>query len=305
MQESTNGFSVREQHLLWLEQLRAAMQKKLPGVQSLLDEFCEVFEGIGAFAGTCKIHLKEDPKPMVQPPKQVSFTLQARFKEELDRLESPEFIESDQANTMEAKEIEVNTDASQHGLGGQLIADRATVACLSCSLSKAALLANGKRNTCTNISLQRIPPVFIWEKDLHHHRPLKTIVEKPIQKAPPRLQHLMLAVQLYNIKLKYRAGKTTPVVDALSCLHLSDIDMELQEDREVLVCLVLQTVPIASQRLVQICLEIMKDEVLSSLIQIIKVGWPSNQKDLNTGLKSFWNYCQELAKHDRLVIKGE
>jgi len=71
-----------------------------PGVQSLLDEFCEVFEGIGTFPGTCKIHLKEDPKPMVQPPKQVSFTLQAKFKEELDRLESPEFIESDQANTM-------------------------------------------------------------------------------------------------------------------------------------------------------------------------------------------------------------
>ena len=30
-----------------------------------------------------------------------------------------------------------------------------------------------------------------------------------------------------------------------------------------------------------------------------------NKKDQGTGLKSFWNYCQELAELNRLDVKGE
>jgi hypothetical protein len=59
-----------------------------PGVQNLLNEFSEVFEGIGKLPGTCKIYLKEGAIPTVQPPKQILFALQAKFKEELERLES-------------------------------------------------------------------------------------------------------------------------------------------------------------------------------------------------------------------------
>jgi len=33
------------------------------------------------------------------------------------------------------------------------------------------------------------------------------------------------------------------------------------------------------------------------------VGWPSNKKDQDTGLKLLWNYLQELAKLDGLVVK--
>jgi len=61
-------------------------------------------------------------------------------------------------------------------------------------------------------------------------KPLETIVGKSIQKAPLRLQRLVLAVPPYDIKLRYRPGKIIPVADALSRMHLADIDMKLQED---------------------------------------------------------------------------
>ena len=64
-----------------------------PGVQKLLDEFSEVFESIGTLPGTSKIYLKEGTTPTVQQPKQISFALQAKFKEELERLESLGVIE--------------------------------------------------------------------------------------------------------------------------------------------------------------------------------------------------------------------
>ena len=64
-----------------------------PVIQKLLNEFSDVFEGIGTLPGTCKIYLKEGAIPTIQPPKRVPFALQAKFKEELDRLESLGVIE--------------------------------------------------------------------------------------------------------------------------------------------------------------------------------------------------------------------
>ncbi|KAK2713601.1 hypothetical protein QYM36_009463 [Artemia franciscana] len=83
---------------------------------------------------------------------------------------------------------------------------------------------------------------------------------------------MMLAIQLYDIKLRYKPGKTIPIVDILSRLHLVDTDTELQVDMEILVHSVLQTVPIPSQRLAQIRQETTKDETLNSLMETIQVG---------------------------------
>ncbi|KAK2714991.1 hypothetical protein QYM36_009849 [Artemia franciscana] len=62
-------------------------------IQKLLNEFSDVFESIGTLPGTCKIYLKEGAIPTIQPPKWVPFAPQAKFKEELDRLESLGVIE--------------------------------------------------------------------------------------------------------------------------------------------------------------------------------------------------------------------
>ncbi|KAK2711164.1 hypothetical protein QYM36_012369 [Artemia franciscana] len=67
-----------------------------PVIQKLLNEFSVVFEGIGTLPGTCKIYLKEGAIPTMQPPKRVPFALQAKFKEELDRLGSLGVIEKDE-----------------------------------------------------------------------------------------------------------------------------------------------------------------------------------------------------------------
>ena len=115
----------------------------------------------------------------------------------------------------------------------------------------------------------------------------------------------MLAIQPYDIKLRYKPGKTIPVADTLSRLHLADTDIESQVDMEILVLSFLQTVPIASQRLAQIRRETTKDETLNSLLQTIQVGWPNNQKSLDRKLGPFWNYRHELAELDGLVVKGE
>ncbi|KAK2704983.1 hypothetical protein QYM36_017135 [Artemia franciscana] len=209
----------------------------------------------------------------------------------------------------DAKEIEVITDASQHGLGAQLSMDRATIAFASCSLSETEQRYSQMEKemlaitfACKRFHLYLFGRTICMTTD---HKPLELTFGKSIQRAPPRLQQMTLAIQLYDIKLRYKPGKTIPVADTLSHLHLADTDIELQVDMEILVHSVLQTIPIASQRLAQICRETTKDETLNSLLETIQVGWPNNKKSLDRKLGPFWNYCYELAVLDGLVVKGE
>ncbi|KAK2704047.1 hypothetical protein QYM36_017623 [Artemia franciscana] len=138
----------------------------------------------------------------------------------------------------EAKEIEVITDTSQHGLGAQLSTDRATIAFASRSLSETEQHYSQMEKemlaitfTCKRFYQYLFRRVICVTTD---HEPLESIFGKSIQRAPPRLQPMMLAIQPYDIKLRYKPGKTIPVVDTLSRLHLVGTDIESQVDMEIL-----------------------------------------------------------------------
>ncbi|KAK2716990.1 hypothetical protein QYM36_007210 [Artemia franciscana] len=170
--------------------------------------------------------------------------------------------------TKEAKEIDVITDTSQNCLGAQLKADGTTIAFSSRSLGKTEQRYSQmeKEMLAITFACKRFHRYLFRRKTCvtTDRKPLETIVGKSIQKAPPRLRRLVWTWLVHSV---------------------------------------LQTVPITSQRLAQIRLEATKDEVLNYLIQITKVDWPSNKKDLDTGLKSLWNYHQELAELNEFVLK--
>ena len=74
-------------------EIPAAPQQRRIEVDRLLEEFSDVFGGIGRLPGTCHILLKEGAVPTVQPPKLVPFALQPKLKQELERLEALGVIE--------------------------------------------------------------------------------------------------------------------------------------------------------------------------------------------------------------------
>ncbi|KAK2718758.1 hypothetical protein QYM36_005932 [Artemia franciscana] len=138
----------------------------------------------------------------------------------------------------EAKEIEVITDASQHGLGAQLTTDGATVAFASRSLSETEQHYSQmeKEMLAVTFACKRFHQ-YLFGRTIcvtTDHKPLESFFGKSIQRAPPRLQRMVLAIQPYDIKLRYKPGKTIPVVDTLSRLHLADTDIESQVDMEIL-----------------------------------------------------------------------
>uniref|UniRef100_A0A3P9LL44 Gypsy retrotransposon integrase-like protein 1 n=1 Tax=Oryzias latipes TaxID=8090 RepID=A0A3P9LL44_ORYLA len=61
-------------------------------VTNSMDEFKDVFTGIGLFPGECTIHLDPKATPVVHPPRRVPHALRSRLKKELENMEEQHII---------------------------------------------------------------------------------------------------------------------------------------------------------------------------------------------------------------------
>ncbi|KAK2725521.1 hypothetical protein QYM36_000124 [Artemia franciscana] len=146
--------------------------------------------------------------------------------------------------------IEVKVDASKHGLGAVLAVDDNVVAFGSRSMSET-------KQQYSQIEKELLAVVFGC-KHFHQyiygrtvtittdHKPLESILVKPVSKAPPRLQRMMLSIQPYSLKFVYRPGSEIPVVDTLSRWHTPDLDNENEKQVEVFVHTLFKNLPIAN-----------------------------------------------------------
>lgn len=55
-----------------------------PGM-SIMDEYADVFKGIGLFPGECTIHIDPSAVPVIHPPRRVPLALRDRLRDELSR----------------------------------------------------------------------------------------------------------------------------------------------------------------------------------------------------------------------------
>ena len=77
----------------------------------------------------------------------------------------------------------------------------------------------------------------IYGRDVVHvdsdHKPLETIVLKPLHAAPQRLQRMLLRLQKYNLKLRYKKGCDMFLADVLRRAYLPEVNSsELTQELE-------------------------------------------------------------------------
>ena len=107
------------------------------------------------------------------------------------------------------EEVTLQCDASQSGLGAALMQDGQPVACASRALTPT-------ENHYTQIEKELLAIVYacdhfdayIYGRDTVHvetdHKPLESIMLKPLNSAPKRLQRMLLKLQKYNLQVKYK-----------------------------------------------------------------------------------------------------
>ena len=146
------------------------------------------------------------------------------------------------------KEVTIQADASQKGLDACLIQENKPVAYASRSLTSAeqnyAQLEKELLAIC--FACQKFSQ-FIRGKQVNvqsDHKPLEIILKKPIAKASPRVQRMMLKLQRYNITVTYLPGKQMFLADTLSRAYIKkEPDKELEEEIDVMVNSVMRDLP--------------------------------------------------------------
>jgi hypothetical protein len=124
------------------------------------------------------------------------------------------------------KPVILQTDASSKGLGAVLLQDGFPIAYASRSMTATQV-------RYAQIEKELLAVVFACERfhqyiygktvEVHSdHKPLESILKKPLATAPARLQRMLLRLQKYDINLVYKQGKLLQVADTLSRAQLAE-----------------------------------------------------------------------------------
>ncbi|KAK2719301.1 hypothetical protein QYM36_004948 [Artemia franciscana] len=133
--------------------------------------------------------------------------------------------------------LELQVDASKSGLGAVLIQNENIISFSSRSL-----------NTTEQKYSQIEKELYVIVFGIRHchqylyghsfvvvtdHKPLETLINRPMQKSSPRLQRMLLQIQPYDLTVIFRPGKEIPVPDTLSRLYLQSQDEKLKQGQSV------------------------------------------------------------------------
>lgn len=196
-------------------------------------------------------------------------------------------------------------DASSTGLGAALIQEGRPVAYASKALTPT-------QQNYAQIEKELLAVVFGCAKFDEYivgreiavetdHKPLESIIRKPLHAAPLRLQRMLVQLQRYpGINLVYKRGSSLHLADALSRAHLEE---QLTNAEQLDINLVEHM--ISDPQLARFAEETKEDEVLSELQRVILSGWPESRGQVPAKVQEFWNYRDELTVAHGLILKGQ
>ena len=207
------------------------------------------------------------------------------------------------------KEVKLQTDASNCGLGAVLLQGEKPVAYASKALNQT------EENYAT--IEKELYAVLFGCKRFHHylygrqvivesdHKPLESIMRKPLSAAPPRLQRMILQLQRYDIIITHKPGKQIPVADTLSRKPIECYDNSLSEGMDYQIHAVISSAPVSDRKMAEIKAATAQDEQLSALKKVIIAGWSESKKKCSPAVAEFWNHRDEISEADGILLKGE
>ena len=204
------------------------------------------------------------------------------------------------------KPVTLTVDASMKGLGAAIIQEDGVIAYASRALStteqKYAQIE--KEMLAVVFGCERFHKLLYGRQNFtieSDHKPLESILKKPIHKAPLRIQRMMLKLQPYEFTLIHRVGKEMGLADCLSRLPLEEsgtksIDEEL---------MVLKVDSLSCTNHEKIAALTQTDNQFQVLAKVICHGWPESKSMLPVEVLPFWDYRDEMAVYNGVLYRGE
>ena len=205
------------------------------------------------------------------------------------------------------KPVKLSVDSSKSGLGACLLQEEAPVAYASRSLSSS-------EQNYAQIEKELLAAVFACTKFHDYiygrpavietdHKPLISIVKKPLHSAPPRLQRMLLQLQKYSLEFVFKCGKELYLADALSRAYL-DTQEEHQFEYEVMdIAECYPQVKVSKFKELQDAT--LSDPVLNKLMQVIQDGWPDKFKQVDKCIQPYFACRDMLVVQDGIILRGE
>ncbi|XP_031338074.1 uncharacterized protein K02A2.6-like [Photinus pyralis] len=136
------------------------------------------------------------------------------------------------------------------------------------------------------------------------HKPLISIVQKPLLSTPPRLQRMLFKLQKYDFNLYYKRGKELYIADTLSrcCAEKPETKSNLDIELESQICLIKLSFNISEVQLNKIIMETKKDVELIMLKSFLKNDWP-DETNLSGNLKTLYKIRDEIYYHNGLFLR--
>ena len=210
------------------------------------------------------------------------------------------------------KEIMLQVDSSKDGMGVCLMQDKQPVAYKSRALTETEkrysqiekeLLSVVYACETMNTYIYGVKTVIQTD-----HKPLQSIINKPLHKVSPRLQRLLHRLYKYDIILVYTPGKEMYVADTLSRAFLNDGKMQTPSKQEIQMDMaihsILKEVPASDRRMQEIRQETEQDYLCKELKKWIQEGFPENKSRVSQEIKPFWDIKHELSFEEGLILRG-
>ncbi len=201
------------------------------------------------------------------------------------------------------EEVTIQCDASNHAVGAVLLQKGRPVAYASRKLRDS-------ENNWAPIEKEMLAIVFSTQKFREYivgkqttvqtdHKPLETILRKPLISAPLRLQTMILKIKGYDLKVEYLPGKKQWIADTLSRASPTDAP---PEDEEFTVNMI-DKMSVSDQKYAEF--QQKTADELHELYKMILAGWPETKEQVPHSIREYWLVRDELAVLDGIAYRGQ
>jgi len=200
----------------------------------------------------------------------------------------------------------IQADASSTGLGTCLMQESRPVAYASRALtSPETRYAQIEREMLAIVfAAEQFHQYIYGHKEVtiqNDHKPLESIVQKPLHSASPRLQLMRLRLMRYRLEVRYVPGSKLHIADTLSRAHGKD-EPSQEMDGELRVHSVSATLPASPGKIEEIQQATAQDEALVRLKKYTYEGWPSHKGCVPLAVQHYWPLRAEIHEDDKMMF---